>query len=64
MNAVMNHSITLSKLSNLVRNKVFLSVHQGNFLHTVTRQGNLDTLKHLIDKGTDVNVRGDNGVSH
>jgi len=41
---------------------IFLFVHQGN-IHAATRQGNLDTVRQLIVKGTDVNVRDDNGVS-
>ena len=38
------------------------SVHQGN-LHEATRQGNLDTVRQLIDEGTDVNIRDADGVS-
>ena len=38
------------------------SVHQRN-LHEATRQGDLDTVRQLIDEGMDVNVRGENGVS-
>ena len=38
------------------------SVHQGN-LHDATQQGDVDTVRQLIDEGTDVNVRDDDGVS-
>ena len=52
-----SHSTTLSLSS-----KNNLSVLQGNFLHIAARQGNLHSVKRLIDKGTDVNVRDDDGV--
>ena len=55
-----SHSTTLSLSSNLEKNN--LSVHQGNFLHIAARHGDLHLVKHLIDKGTDINVRDDDGV--
>ena len=42
---------------------ILLSVHQVNPLHIAAIHGDLDTVRQLIDKGTDVNVRDDDGVS-
>ena len=55
---VIYHSTTLIKPSNFV-----LSVHQGNPLHIAARRGDLDTVRQLIAKGTDFNVRDHDGVS-
>ena len=57
----MQSLITLKQSSNYVT--IFLSVHQGNPLHIAARRGNLDTVRQLIDKGTDFNVGDDDGVS-
>ena len=59
-NAIINHnqSSTLRQLGNVI-----LSVYQGNPLHEAARQGNLHTVRHLIDGGMDVNIKDDHGVS-
>ena len=31
-------------------------------LHMAARQGNLDALRHLVEKGTDINIQDDTGV--
>ena len=41
---------------------VYVCVYQGNSLHIATRQGDLDTVKHLIDEGDDINSKDKNGV--
>ena len=40
----------------------FLSLHQGNPLHIAARRGDMDALKRLVNKGTDVNTKDDDGV--
>ena len=40
-----------------------LAFHQGNPLHMAARQGDMDALKRLVNKGTDVNSKDDDGVS-
>ena len=36
---------------------------QGNSIHKAARQGDLDTVRCLIDEGTDVNIKDDDGAS-
>ena len=43
--------------------EVSISFLQGNSIHKAARQGDLDTVQHLIDEGTDVNIKDDDGVS-
>ena len=40
-----------------------LAFHQGNPLHMAARQGDMDALKRLVNKGSDVNSKDDDGVS-
>ena len=35
---------------------------QGISLHLAARQGDLDTVKHLVDEGDDINSKDKNGV--
>ena len=41
----------------------FFPLKGGKSIHEAARQGDLDTVRHLIDEGTDVNSRDDEGVS-
>ena len=36
---------------------------QGISIHEAARQGDLDTVQHLIDEGIDANIKDDDGVS-
>ena len=44
-------------------NIYFLPIYQGDLLHIATKWGNIDCVRHLIDKGTDINIKDDNWVS-
>ena len=41
---------------------VFVCLCQGISLHLAARQGDLDTVKHLVDEGDDINSKDKNGV--
>ena len=39
-------------------------LQQGNPLHEAARQGDMDALKRLVNKGSDVNSKDDDGVNY
>ena len=45
------------------KNEVNISFLQGKSIHEAARQGNLDTVQHLITEGTDVNIKDHDGAS-
>ena len=40
-----------------------LSPHQGTPLHWAAAEGHVDTVQCLIEKGADIKIKTDNGVS-
>ena len=51
---------TMKCLNNIIfKEHSFL---QGISIHEAARQGDLDTVQHLIDEGMDVNFKDDDGV--
>ena len=42
---------------------VNISFLQGNSIHEAARQGDLDTVRHFINEGTDVNIKDHDGAS-
>ena len=43
--------------------KTIFFVQQRNSIHEAASQGDLHTVRHLTDEGTDINIRDDSGVS-
>ena len=41
----------------------FVSVYQMTYLHVAVEGGHMNTVKHLVDKGADINTKDDHGVS-
>ena len=47
----------------LERSKHFFFIQQGNSVHIAASRGDLHTVKHLIDEGTDIDIKDDSEVS-
>ena len=39
------------------------SLHQWTPLHAASFRGNIETVKYIVEKGADVNIKDDQGVS-
>ena len=42
---------------------IFISLHQRTPLHVAAYRGNVETVAFLVDKGADMSIKNENGVS-
>ena len=46
-----------------IKLSLFLSLHQWTPLLVSVERGNTEALRYLVDKGADINIKDDDGVS-
>ena len=51
------------KSGELLLQFLFLLLHQDDLLCTSIKQGDLDTVRRLVDEGANINIKDNNGVT-